>query len=189
MGTPTHPRTSKKHGKGQADGGGYIFHRRKFRTDCLGRTGKMGTSAIAKEMGIRTGECLSGGYLTLISPFISHTHRRFLGGFLLLSRDKDISNVGSWDCNCYQYPDPTVVDEKHDSKSYTEITYSLLGYKFCQTKIEIGLVLRNPPIPNNQHIHRVFRFSQNPHRRCLHPHLYQSSSTQQNWEMRTSRRM
>jgi hypothetical protein len=43
------PRTSKKHGKGQADGGGYIFHTESLARIIWDEQGGMGASAIAKE--------------------------------------------------------------------------------------------------------------------------------------------
>ena len=40
--TPTHPRTSKKHGKGQADGGGQVFHTESLARNIWDGQGGMG---------------------------------------------------------------------------------------------------------------------------------------------------
>jgi hypothetical protein len=47
-----YPRTSKKHGNRQADGGGYIFHTESLAWNIWDGQGGMGGSAIAKEMEI-----------------------------------------------------------------------------------------------------------------------------------------
>jgi hypothetical protein len=98
----------------------------------------------------------SGGYLTRISPFISHTHRRILGCIHQLSQKKDNPKQGFWDCNFYQSHHPSVLCERKHSTPYNEIIYNHLDHIFCKTNLQFCLVPINPSNPTNKHIHHVF---------------------------------